>query len=932
MRCQILTLVCLYGVCLSLVRADFVSSCPAPCSCRWSGGLRRADCSNAEFTTIPNFHDAGNEHVQVLIMDGNYIKELPKNIFHNAGLEHVKKIHLRNCQIEKIHRDAFSRLGVLTEINLEGNQISKLDVKSFDGNINLETLVLSRNKIPILREYQFPPLKSLKKIYIANSGLEEVSNKAFNNLVNVEEIDFSGNKLKVLEDTTFVQLKHLKTLNLKDNKWVCDCGLKSFRDFTVHRNLNTGVPKCHEPERLGNKSWDRTSSLEFACKPDIKVQSERVYAESGWNVTLSCHITGNPVPSMRWVLNGRVLHGNSTRVSKPGHQYQVQDVALGPGGIERNFSLVINSVEWDDQGDYNCVAINQGGMAEKNITLTFSHPTTWADMSDPSSLPFILATVGSFVLFILIVIIFCCVCRKHGKDKKKKLSQNDNLMSSFSDPAGEKLLPNQTARFEDGDLTSVSNSADSYMTAAAYPDLISNRMTALNGEGFYSGGHVTSPVGQHMTSLPPLPPQPHHMHHSQELLNPVHFIPVHRMHPNHMNAHDSPFQRTATLPHNYTIGTLPHHPRSVSYDHSAGGGPPARPGYVTLPRRPRTSVPGYGAGSGRDAAPSPAFSYGGVAEHRDPIYDGVGPRTSADGSSKLSLNHSQGDGTPRGHNSTGSRPPGSISYALPPPIDEAPEIRPKQKQEIPLSTATSQQTLLDGLEENLAAYDEPWGAAMPPPAPPSQGEDGTNSNSTIEETTKLNQDFKRQEDPVMCSTPKSSFVEQSPPTSTSKPSVVPPKTKPKTWKKPSLPANVELNSSQQPLLGNNQDSLSVCTSFPDQQQPNQHQLLLSPATSSVASQLSSADHSPRGRVSADHSPRGGISAEHSPRSPLSDNLPAPAAASGPWSHQRKVGKVRPQPPPKPKLSLNSGNAQKVAENVSSASNSFQDETNDGSEV
>ena len=31
-----------------------------------------------------------------------------------------------------------------------------------------------------------------------------------------------------------------------------------------------------------------------------------------------------------------------------------------------------------------------------------------------------------------------------------------------------------------------------------------------------------------------------------------------------------------------------------------------------------------------------------------------------------------------------------------------------------MSTATSQQTLIDGLEENLAAYDEPWGTAVAP--------------------------------------------------------------------------------------------------------------------------------------------------------------------------------------------------------------------------
>ena len=47
------------------------------------------------------------------------------------------------------------------------------------------------------------------------------------------------------------------------------------------------------------------------------------------------------------------------------------------GGIERNISLTITNVKSADQGDYNCVAINQGGMAEKNITLTFAHPNTW---------------------------------------------------------------------------------------------------------------------------------------------------------------------------------------------------------------------------------------------------------------------------------------------------------------------------------------------------------------------------------------------------------------------------------------------------------------------------------------------------------------------------------------------------------------------------
>lgn len=127
------------------------------------------------------------------------------------------------------------------------------------------------------------------------------------------------------------------------------------------------------------------------------------------------------------------------------------------------------------------------------------------------------------------------------------------------------------------------------------------------------------------------------------------------------------------------------HPRAMSCDHSGGsqnqgisynnigmgvhgvvGLPTAqptiktqgqRPGYVTLPRRPKNAS--WSAGSGgivqhhgnippylanqlyatlsRSSSVTPTPSQAGGASDREPIYDGVGPRTSADGSSKLSL-------------------------------------------------------------------------------------------------------------------------------------------------------------------------------------------------------------------------------------------------------------------------------------------------------
>ncbi len=206
---------------------------------------------------------------------------------------------------------------------------------------------------------------------------------------------------------------------------------------------------------------------------------------------------------------------------------------------------------------------------------------------------------------------------------------------------------------------------------------------------------------------------------------------------------------TLPLPHHYPS----HHPRSVSLDHTAtlahfATPPPAtanakpavvlqqqqqRPGYVTLPRRPRggwSAVP-------RDT-PSPAGSTASAAAtaNREPIYDGIGPRTSADGSSRLNLNKSQPQQQPpmqqqQQHMTLGRR------GQLPPycaPIqeladDEAAPSTPNKKQrqnagvntknnnnnQSMASIATTSGSEVTLIEESISAYMEPFGKALLPP-------------------------------------------------------------------------------------------------------------------------------------------------------------------------------------------------------------------------
>ena len=271
----------------------------------------------------------------------------------------------------------------------------------------------------------------------------------------------------------------------------------------------------------------------------------------------------------------------------------------------------------------------------------------------------------------------------------------------------------------------------------------------------------------------------------------------------HQHHRVSPFTRSGTLPMNYQHH--PHHPRSVSCDHTGSGAQTlrltpsgqqqqthqkpkhslqhhpqaviaqqqARPGYVTLPRRPRSSwsVPP------RDS-PSPSVTSSGGNNNalyvtmqrprREPIYDGVGPRTSADGSSMSTL--------PRGASMAGSgmtSPAASIishqKYSLGPyyaPIAELQECpttanstatsstkkgsEDSSRGTTPISangdnnknhsagnsnnknfgrefSSSSEMTLM---EESISSYMEPFGKALAPPLGVSSGAESTPTPSS----------------------------------------------------------------------------------------------------------------------------------------------------------------------------------------------------------
>lgn len=195
------------------------------------------------------------------------------------------------------------------------------------------------------------------------------------------------------------------------------------------------------PERLSDKSWTEVSYDDFACKPEVRILKRHLLADEGWNVTIDCQVSGIPLPAVKWVLDGRII----ANLSAPRHsngidqKYVIREVASRKDGIGRNVSLTISSVNSEDLGSYSCVAINRGGMAELNASLSLRDYLIHSDLAN-EVLTILGVTGGSMVLVTAFIILRICVYRKSTAPAPLTLYSSTN--PAYKDTARESLLQN----------------------------------------------------------------------------------------------------------------------------------------------------------------------------------------------------------------------------------------------------------------------------------------------------------------------------------------------------------------------------------------------------------------------------------------------------------------------------------------------------------
>ncbi|XP_014300298.2 uncharacterized protein LOC103571726 [Microplitis demolitor] len=648
---RLLSILLCLGLVLRLSISQEVWDCGPPCKCKWVSGKKTADCTRQNYTHVPNYLSS---EIQNLDLTSNRINHLQEGAFSRVGLVNLHKLVMRNCGIRTINTGAFNGLKIVIELDLTGNHITNLMPGTFLETQKLRVLLLNHNSLQSLDNGLFHDLEHLQRVEISHNHLERISDRTFENLPGFVTLTLNDNNLTSVKLATFENLPRLGSLELRNNQWNCNCHLKKFRNWTIERKLYTKGTTCVQPESLAGKMWDEVDSDEFACRPKIISIGAYPQIEIGDTVTMWCHASGIPRPQLSWAHRSRVLN-NSTKRHTSDRGYYLS---------ERHewLNLTITDVIPYDKGEYICIAKSPGGIVEKNITLAIIGD---ADNTRTSLISLPLA-LGLGVTLLIFLLFFLTLCTWYWRRKKRHENEKSADVTSLEHHGlGEQEKSLITAinpvvkpprRYEAPSVTSHGTEMtelnrtlldnDSVFAdgvgsvigvmggmvderARATPELSVESSTLLRGASYrhyppdllaFSGGRGASPTSQSST-LPDTRSSNHYQH--------PHLHQSHPQHPQQSPSHQQQSPRgfsPSSGQYPAAFKTLPHNlNRQMAVYNSPVLPVMPRHGYVTIPRRPR--APSWS--SGPPSSP---------VDHLEPVYDNLGARTTADGSSVLSLN------------------------------------------------------------------------------------------------------------------------------------------------------------------------------------------------------------------------------------------------------------------------------------------------------
>lgn len=280
--------------------------CPEECLCV----SQTVKCQNQGLNAIP--HSLPN-NTKILFVTGNHISGVSVDSF-PTRLELLTDLYLSGNEIEYVDAKAFDNLPNLVRLDLSNNNLqnfndsafssdNKLHVLNFStsiqnhtfmeavlsflqrGNLHqLTTLDLSNNDLVILPDDIFSSLSHLVTLSLQNSSMISIPNGTLK-VPSLRDLDLRDNSLRDLPATILAQINTKSGLRIRlaGNPWRCDCFIEDMLFWLKNTTqiIDRQDLTCADPEALRRRALLHLEVTQLKCSGDMEGVLETSYVFLG---------------------------------------------------------------------------------------------------------------------------------------------------------------------------------------------------------------------------------------------------------------------------------------------------------------------------------------------------------------------------------------------------------------------------------------------------------------------------------------------------------------------------------------------------------------------------------------------------------------------------------------------------------------------------
>ncbi|XP_034546907.1 adhesion G protein-coupled receptor A2 [Notolabrus celidotus] len=253
---------------------------------------------------------------------------------------------------------------------LSHNKIRVLKNGSFNGLLALEKLDLKHNLISTIMPGAFQGLSELRKLDLSNNRIGCLTAVMFQGLTNLTKLNLSGNIISTLDPGVFQELPSLKQVNFNSEYLSCDCALRWLPGFFRSTSARLGDETlCAYPRSLRGKPLRGLRDSQLTCDGPLELHtlsllpSQRQVVFKGDRLPFHCTAAMvDKITTLHWRHNGQQV------TSDPEMGVQLESNVLHDCTFITS-ELILFNVRAEARGEWECVVSTGRGNTSRSVEI-----------------------------------------------------------------------------------------------------------------------------------------------------------------------------------------------------------------------------------------------------------------------------------------------------------------------------------------------------------------------------------------------------------------------------------------------------------------------------------------------------------------------------------------------------------------------------------